>query len=205
MENKLFSMLKKVIPNIKGDYFLSDGLLLGLTRDGKMIPWDDDLDIYLLPNSTLEISGTDLKQQSYYICDKVYDPKNEKKKLNPWFEFMDYNRVLPENRKLNRAQLFKKMGPLYKEKRIDVEFTYPWIDIHYLVKDGDKYRFKDNIRQKYIHYYTKEEVSNLEKIEYNGVEFYIPSLKEQILSKIYGDDWKIPIKNFRYNKNKRCG
>ena len=72
------------------------------------------------------------------------------------------------------------------------------------VKDGDKYRFKDDIGQKYIDYYTEEEVSNLEKIEYNGVEFNIPCLKEQILSKIYGNDWRTPIENFRYDEKKRC-
>jgi len=205
IKDKLFNMLQIIVPRINGPYFLSDGLLLGLTRDNEFLPWDDDLDIYLLPGSTIDLSGTGLLQQSYYICDKIYDPNNVIKKLNPWFEYLDYKRVCPENNNLNRIELVKKVSGDYESTKINPLFTYPWIDIHYLVKDNDKYRFKDNIGQKYIDYYTEEEVSNLEKIEYNGVEFYIPSLKEQILSKIYGDDWKIPIKNFRYNKKKRCG
>ena len=142
IKDKLFNMLEIIVPRIKGEYFLSDGLLLGLTRDNEFLPWDDDLDIYLLPGSTLDLSDTELKEQSYYICDKVYDPNNDPKKLNPWFEYLDYKRVCPENNGLNRIDLVKKVSGDYESTKINPLFTYPWIDIHYLVKDNDKCRNK---------------------------------------------------------------
>ena len=46
--------LKNLIPAIRGDWFLSDGGMLGIERSGDLIPFDNDLDIYLLPGSSID-------------------------------------------------------------------------------------------------------------------------------------------------------
>ena len=66
----LTEMLRELIPYIKGDYFLSDGGLLGLTRKHELISYDDDLDLYLLPGSTIEIPSSSNLQISQYYLDK---------------------------------------------------------------------------------------------------------------------------------------
>ena len=100
----LTEILKELTNHIKGDWFVSDGALLGLTRNGKLIPWDKDIDIYLLPNSTIDLSNSHLCSQEYYLCDKVYDPCNPKEKLNTWTEYCSYKRCFKEFSDINRCQ-----------------------------------------------------------------------------------------------------
>ena len=44
----LIEILQKLIECIEGEYFVSDGALLGIIREGKLIEYDKDIDIYLL-------------------------------------------------------------------------------------------------------------------------------------------------------------
>ena len=59
----LTEILKDLRNHIKGDWFVGDGALLGLTRNGKLIPWDNDIDIFLLPNSTIDLSNSHLESK----------------------------------------------------------------------------------------------------------------------------------------------
>ena len=131
----LLNNLEKLINCIEGEYFISDGALLGYRREKKLIEYDDDIDIYLLPNSYInknKLKEYDIDIQKYYICDKIYSKNYTKIKKNKWFEYLDHMRNLEENKNLNRAELFLKASKTYKEKSIDIEFSYPYIDIFYI-------------------------------------------------------------------------
>ena len=51
----LKEMLKEIIPFIDGEWFLSDGGLLGIIRNKDLLDHDDDLDLYLMPNASINI------------------------------------------------------------------------------------------------------------------------------------------------------
>ena len=53
MDNKLKNMLKDLISCIEGDYIVADGALLGITREGGLLKDDDDIDLYILPNTKI--------------------------------------------------------------------------------------------------------------------------------------------------------
>tara|TARA_R100000655_G_scaffold78836_1_gene118246 strand:- start:715 stop:1302 length:588 start_codon:yes stop_codon:yes gene_type:complete len=184
--------LKRLIPAIRGDWFLSDGGLLGIERQGNLLEWDNDLDIYLLPGSSIDIDvlrkqGLDL--QDYYMDTKVYDPSLENNNLKTWSEYMGYTRVLNKDIKLNRCQLMKLAAIDYKEKKIKPKFTVPYIDVYYL---------RDDLSISYWDIKYDDEDMELEENFDLGFKIYIPNNRDKILKKLYGEDWRIPNPDFQH-------
>jgi len=184
--------LKRLIPAIRGDWFLSDGGLLGIERQGNLLEWDNDLDIYLLPGSSIDIDvlrkqGLDL--QDYYMDTKVYDPSLENNNLKTWSEYMGYTRVLNKDIKLNRCQLMKLAAIDYKEKKIKPKFTVPYIDVYYL---------RDDLSISCWDIKYDEEDMELEENFDLGFKIYIPNNRDKILKKLYGEDWRIPNPDFQH-------
>jgi len=194
---KLLDMLEELIPNINGKWFLSDGALLGLHRDKKLIDYDYDLDIYVLEDTTIDLELTNLKKQKYYTCDKIYNANNIFQYANPWLEYIAYKRLLPQYKNLNRAEITKQISKLYKTEKIIKEFTSPHIDIFTLKKEGDKYIYQDGLYERM--YYLEDEIDNIEEIYYNGIAINIPSKTEVILERLYGDTWNIPDPNYQFD------
>ena len=198
---KLKIMLKDLIPCIEGKWFLSDGALLGLIRKGDLLEFDDDIDIYILPETKIHWDKLADKYGYYkdYICYKVYNGLGRQPhKISPWIRYNQYMRLLPENRGLNRANLLKLASKTYREEKIDMNYKAPWVDIFVLEKDKDS----DNYIIPYIwnkteFYYTKE---NLElDINYDlGYPINIPHKANEVLERQYGEDWMIENKNFSY-------
>lgn len=78
VELDLLSELDKVCKRLSIKYFLDAGNLLGAVRDGKFIPWDDDIDLVMLRNDydKLMKDGLCLFQYPYFLqcpySDKEY-------------------------------------------------------------------------------------------------------------------------------------
>ena len=190
--DKLKINLKRLIPAIRGDWFLSDGGLLGIERQGDLLEWDNDLDIYLLPGSYIDtdiLREQGLELQDYYMDTKIYDPLLDKNKLNIWKEYQGYIRVLNKEKKLNRCELMSIASKDYKEKKIIPKFTIPYIDVYYL---------RDDLSIDYWDIKYDEEDMDLEENFDLGYKIYIPNNRNKILTKLYGDSWRTPNPNFQH-------
>jgi hypothetical protein len=204
IHKELISMLKELTDCIVGDWFLSDGGLLGITRENKLIDWDYDLDLYLLPNSYIDknkLSKTSLKYYKYYCCIKIYREENEKIKKNSWNDYLLYLRTTEFlHKKINKCQLMKEGKKTYSENKKDIKFTFPFIDIMYLQKketdNGIIYKIKSKCWQEY--FYKEEEINNLKIYNLQDINIKIPTNPYRILEMLYGKDWKIPNKNYTY-------
>ena len=194
---KLIEYFKKLIPCIKGKWFMSDGCLLGHLRHNRsFIPWDTDIDIYLLPGSYIDkdmLKDQGLNHQKYYLCDKIYNKKNPIfKPKNKWTEFLDYTRVLPEHQGFNRYELLKASKLLYKEEYIEPVFTEIHIDVMYLEKyDGDYYYPYNYSNQNFTDYicYTNDMIRNIYYNEWCGIKVPIPYHTIDVLRMLYGPEW----------------
>ena len=195
---KLKFLLKELIDHIDGPYFVGDGALLGLIREGDLLAHDNDIDLFLLPGTKINMpEDSMLKLSEYYMDSKVSDKFSENyKPKNSWKEFLDYTRMLPENKGINRAELFKRSSAIYKERYIIPQFSLPYIDIFYLYEEYDRYiipYWTDTYNQ----FYHKSEAENLVSNYSLGFEVKIPSNSHEILRRQYGN-WQKEDVNFRY-------
>ncbi len=187
---ELIGVLKELVKHMKGKWFIGDGALLGIIREGGLISYDHDIDIYILEDTEIDLNHSCLKKQKYYICDKVYDPDNEIVKVNSWLEYNSHIKF--NNRHLNRAQVMSLASKDYKEKKIIPEFTKNHIDI-FTLKKGEDGRYTTNWDNLY---FTEEELQLVEDYSL-GFKVFIPNNAEAILERQYGD-WRTPNKDFKY-------
>lgn len=189
--------LKNLIPAIKGEWFLGDGGMLGIERTGNLIPWDNDLDIYLSPGSYIDkkiLKKQGLEQLEYYMDTKVYNPKYSPNHLNTWREFCAYYQHKNKDKKWNRPTLYTNASKEYKLKKIKPSFTLPYIDVYYLTDD-----------LKVPHwdlYYTEDELHLEENFDL-GFKIYLPSNRHNILEREYGKDWRIEKPGFQHDQINR--
>lgn len=199
LQKKLIQNFKKLIPCIEGPWVMSDGALLGHLRERGMIKDDDDIDIYFLPGTKInmdKLKETGLAFSKYYICDKIYDP-NDPQVLpkNKWKEFLDYSRTLPEHEGFNRFELLKASKHIYKNEYIEPKHSKPWIDIMYLEKYENDYYYPYNFKhQNFIDYikYDSDCFKFRQKITFEGVkDVYIPCppLSVLLMRDLYGPLW----------------
>lgn len=89
--------------------------------------------------------------------------------------------------------------PLWKflKKGIDAA----WIDIFLIVKEDDKYVFKEKKHREFWPkmWYKTAEIFPLKEVDFDDIKVFIPNDPIPYLERGYGSDWKIP-KNFgRHN------
>ena len=191
----LLKVLEILTTCIKGKWFVGDGALLGLIREGKLIDYDNDIDLYILEDTEIDLSSSVLEEQDYYLCKKIYNPNN---KYIPcphiWNTYL--SSLKPMFPHYDQRQLFEYASPRYPTEKIVHKFTENHIDIFTLYKNGDKWLLPKNVRIMGT-YYTKDD---LELTENNDLGFSvnIPNNAEEVLERQYGYDWRHPNKNFKY-------
>jgi hypothetical protein len=166
--------------------------LLGLVREGKLIEYDNDIDLYILEDTTIDLSDSVLEQQQYYLCNKIYNPNNNKLKLNTWLEYCSIIKL--NNHKLNRCEVLQLAKKTYKFECIKPRFTNNHIDIFKLKKEGDIYKTDGEWGNLY---FTEDDLKPVINTDL-GFPVNIFNNVEQVLERQYGDTWRIPNPNFKY-------
>ena len=203
MKEILKQMLKDIIPCIEGKWFVGDGALLGLIREGDLLDFDDDIDIFILPETKINWDKLpdNLKYYKDYVCYKIYDERFGKcAPLSNWLRYNQYIRLLPENRGLNRAELLQVAATTYREEKIEMKYTKPWIDIFILEKDIEydgQYNVPYYFSKDRHDFYKKENLELKENYDL-GFKIFIPNKAEEVMERQYGKDWMIENKDFKY-------
>ncbi len=210
--------VKTVLDAHKIDYWLDVGTLLGAVRDNKIIPWDHDIDLGTWQNNTskicqrlkrlcdegfsirchrygfrLEKQGCPLSITMYKFengCAKVHWGAND---IHPWLRrfadivswavlsshYANVNFNIASNIKdifcLVLCRLGRVMPDCLKEWAKKIEYTY-----------GK--RFVWVVPADYFFY--------LSTMKFYGMEFKIPAKTEEYLIYRYGEDWRIPKKDW---------
>lgn len=156
-------------------YFLDAGTLLGLYRDGALIPWDDDLDIGVSYHDVERVKSA-LEEVLAELNQKVGDG---------W--------VVEEHK---ATQVFGCIEPgdtrSFKLKNTDGAIECPMLDVFIKYIEGDNMDYtlaSRGIRMPSYHF------ENLQSLEFRGHVFTIPQRPEDYLEGYYGD-WRTPVKNW---------
>ena len=148
-------------------YWLEGGTLLGVIRENRLLPWDNDLDI-------------SIKEDDYDKLIKVV------KSLNYRVRFKEFERD-DEPFKEGVKRLVKVRNSKFLFFRGEVA-----LDIFIKFKKDDQYYWQVGKKKKSVPSYFYQE---LIKHTFNGKEYLIPKLYEEYLTFRYGD-WKTPVKEW---------
>ena len=159
------------------DYMLDSGTLIGLVRDGDILPWDDDVD-FTLPERELEkfLAVLDrFKRRGWWISKrymqqpfkvwKVGDLQSIKIRNKRWLFF--------------RGRVKADLNVKYK---LDNEYYWYMLGLHKISKADQKY------------------FDNYEEIEYEGRKVKVPAHYDEFLTLKYGD-WRTPNRDYDGNKD----
>lgn len=180
---KAVKMLKKItrfLEKIEIPYILEAGTLLGVIRENRLLPWDNDLDItitrqfekQLLKNIwKLRFSGYQVRVK-YYKKDLKYFKRNELRII--------------KIRHLNILKFFKKdvVLDIFVKRKIDSEY-YWTVGVKDPVLKAVPETFYDNIIQ----------------IKFCDKLFSVPEDAEGYLENHYGKDWRIPVKEWDFRSS----
>lgn len=166
---QLLEAVARVFESCKISYFLEGGTLLGLKRENRILPWDNDVDFTItndalkkLPDLQSELKKNGLRLRIRYFDT---DESGSFKKGNI--------RIL----KIRKYRFFKL---LKGRVAADVFVKYKQADSYYW-KVGEK-----TLKSCPVGFYQKTETIN-----FKGFNYPAPSPIEEYLAHRYGTDWKV--------------
>lgn len=170
-------LLKKVIPILKKHnipHFVAEGTLLGIIRDGDLIPWDTDGDIIVLyPNKyhVLNILSQELSKDIILSVGCCQSRCIETDKNN----FIDLFFYETLHDPLSLESLGKVRPTSYLHRWSDLCLS--WLSNFFAMSTFN-----------YVDIYP------LKKLTWQDIDIYVPNNTDNVLYTQYGPNWKTPIK-----------
>ena len=152
-------------------YWLEGGTLLGIRREDRLLPWDDDIDVSMMvdQSSKLPILYKTLKKANYRVKLRHFEHNDTP------FKNGDLRMI-----KIRERRFFGLLkGPVC----LDVFIKYPLDNVAYweIANKKKKVPFK---------FYK-----SFKTISFKGFEYSIPKLTEDYLTYRYGN-WETPVKDW---------
>ncbi|PCJ98364.1 MAG: hypothetical protein COA50_02345 [Flavobacteriaceae bacterium] len=176
---KLLAQATSVFESCKVNYWLEGGTLLGLYRENRLLPWDDDIDISIHNNQGEKIQTllSTLKENGFRIRIRTFNNDSD------YFKKGDIRMI-----KIRTKHFFG----LFKGKVcLDVFIKYTTHDKTYW-KIGDKTKNVPSI------FYEA-----FKTIEFKEKSYQIPKNTEDYLTYRYGE-WQTPVKNWDTSKDDKA-
>lgn len=172
------NMLKRVtniLDHKEINYWLEGGTLLGIIRENRLLPWDNDMDISLT--------------EEYY--DTILETVEAIKKLGYMVWFKEFEKNDPPFK-----QGIKRIIKIRNRKLYFIRGEVA-LDIFIKFKKDDEYFWQVGQKRKSVpaHFYDE-----LREHEFDGKKYLVPKESEEYLSFRYGD-WKTPVKEWNTFKD----
>jgi len=160
-------------------YWLEGGTLLGLRREGRLLPWDNDLDISIHESefNKLSLLQNTLKKKGYRVRTRVFEKDSDV------FKKGDLRMI-----KIRTKRFF---GILKGNVCLDVF-------IKYTKKEKTYWEIANKVKNVPSKYYD-----TFKTLDFKGKPYVIPELTDEYLTYRYGD-WQTPVKDWDTAKDDRA-
>lgn len=194
LDKKILALFEaiEVMKNMDQDYWLCNGTLLGIIRDNRLIPWDVDIDIGVFKN------GFD-KQKTILEFEKHGYSLHSDGEGSDYVTFLKYDVKVDINIFIKRDGMFVSLWRVPR-RRLSSRIIEKIIRIFAI----SRYPFKEQVDQIV---YTLEgyscpelALSTFTEIKFSDKKVRVPQEYENILEWTYGPQWKIPNKNYDWQK-----
>ncbi|MFC1482001.1 LicD family protein [Candidatus Neomarinimicrobiota bacterium] len=171
---KMLDDVTTVLDSMQIRYCLDGGTLLGIMRENRLLPWDNDMDLFAPADEFKRLKAATWKFRRLGYRASIYHHGADQ----PPFKTGEA-RVLKVK---TRKRLFFP-GPI----NLDIFIKY---------KSGDNYYWKvGSKKNNVIKSVPAEYYDQLTQIEFNNKMHWIPEAYEDYLALRYGD-WKSPVKEW---------
>ena len=175
----LLSEVTSIFESCNITYWLEGGTLLGLRREGRLLPWDNDLDISIHDSEFIKLSllQSTLKKKGYRVRTRVFEKDSDV------FKKGDLRMI-----KIRTKRFF---GILKGNVCLDVFIKY--------TKDEKTYwEIANKVKNVPSKYYD-----TFKTFDFKGKPYAIPELTDEYLTYRY-DDWQTPVKDWDTAKDDRA-
>lgn len=197
-------------------YWLCHGTLLGIIRDNKLIDWDHDIDIAVWSNQVEKKKLINLMESNGFYLRKGFGIDNDvisfDKKGGRIVDINFYEVIRLNNQEIAYARWYlpknnfmKLIDALSEAKDYKGKFKLminSFSPLQKIFKAIKASLIKSELFYKEAGY---SEPCNLirkpKSFNFHGFEVKIPNKSEEYLRHLYGDDWKVPKKNYVWYKD----
>jgi len=157
-------------------YCLDGGTLLGIMRENRLLPWDNDLDVFVTEDEYKKVASLTWKFRLYGYWVSVMKHKQDK----PPFKKGD-----PRIIKIRNRRYYSIAGPV----RLDIFIKY---------RMGDDYCWSEGVGKESVnksvpaHFYSKHIMT-----EFGGKKYWIPEAYDEYLTYRY-KNWRTPVKEWNH-------
>lgn len=176
---KLLLDITTIFKSVNINYWLEGGTLLGIRREGRLLPWDNDLDISMHSQELdkLDVLLKTLKKKGFRVRLRYFE-----KDTDP-FKKGDLRMIKIRNKKF--------FGLLKGNVCLDVF-------VKYTKEDKTYWEIADKVKNVPAEYYA-----SFDTITFKGKEYTVPKLTDEYLTYRYGD-WQTPVKDWDTSKDDRA-
>ena len=173
---ELLENVARIFNQCKIAYWLEGGTLLGIRRENRLLPWDNDVDISMMQDqlNKIDILIRSLQKAGYRIRIRRFDKDSD------FFRKGDIRMI--------KIRTKHFMGFVKGKVCLDIFVKYP--------KDENAYWEIDN-KTKYV---PLKFYRSFKKITFKNFEYSIPEFTEQYLTYRYGN-WETPVKEWDTSKD----
>ncbi len=169
--------------NIK--YVLEAGTLLGVVRENRLLPWDNDIDITVTEEYEKKVLALKWK---FFLKGYRFRPKYYQIDAGPFKK--GTLRII----KISTRKFF--FFGKYKICDIFVKRT--------IETDHDNYYWSVGIKNAVLKSCPKKYYDEVKEMEFNGKKYLVPKDEIGYLEYHYGKDWRIPVKKWDFKTDDNC-
>lgn len=172
---KIINEIQTIIPEV----WLFGGTLLGPIRDGKILPWDKDVDLGCSSDLISDNTVNELKSKNFKI-DYTYKFSHPKMKDYISGSIGNYGKIICSK----------------DEVRVEICCFAEGISVNRIGQDTELLYYASGTPRFFV--IPKQYVYPLTKIKIDDYNFNIPKMYEKNLEFIYGPSWNEPRKNWYF-------